>query len=62
VFTTRFDSLVSDGNPIPVALTGGYRWGFWALAVFGMAAVIAAVTLIRREEMAETPTPAPAVD
>jgi EmrB/QacA subfamily drug resistance transporter len=62
VFTTRFDSLVSDGNPIPVALTGGYRWGFWALAVFGAAAVIAAVTLIRREEMAETPTPAPAVD
>jgi EmrB/QacA subfamily drug resistance transporter len=62
VFTTRFDSLVSDGNPIPVALTGGYRWGFWALAVFGVAAVIAAVTLIRREEMAETPTPAPAVD
>jgi MFS family permease len=59
VFTSRFNSLVTDGDAVPVALTGGYRWGFWALAVFGVAAVIAAVTLIRREEMAESPTTAP---
>jgi EmrB/QacA subfamily drug resistance transporter len=59
VFTSRFNSLVTDGDAVPVALTGGYRWGFWALAVFGVAAVLAAVTLIRREEMAETPTTAP---
>ena len=59
VFTSRFDSLVGEGKAVPVALTGGYRWAFWALVVFGVAAVIAAVTLIRREEMAETPTTAP---
>jgi EmrB/QacA subfamily drug resistance transporter len=58
VFTSRFDSLVGEGKAVPVALTGGYRWAFWALVVFGVAAVIAAVTLIRREEMAETPTTA----
>jgi len=40
-------------------LTGGYRWAFWALAVFGVAAVVAALTLIRREEMAQTPVTAP---
>jgi EmrB/QacA subfamily drug resistance transporter len=60
VFTSRFDSLVADGKPVPVALTGGYRLAFWALAVFGIAAVIAALTLIRREEMAQSPTTAPA--
>jgi EmrB/QacA subfamily drug resistance transporter len=60
VFTSHFKSLTSDGNPLPVALTGGYRWAFCALAVFGVAAVVAAVTLIRREELAESPTAAPA--
>ncbi|HKG11056.1 MAG TPA: MFS transporter [Gaiellaceae bacterium] len=60
VFTSHFKSLTSEGNPLPEALTGGYRWAFWALAVFGVAAVVAAVTLIRREELAESPTAAPA--
>ena len=43
----------------PDALTHGFGYGFWALAFFGLAAIIAAVTLIRREEMAETPATAP---
>ena len=60
VFTSHFKSLTTEGNPLPEALTGGYRWAFWALAVFGVAAVVAAVTLIRREELAESPTAAPA--
>jgi EmrB/QacA subfamily drug resistance transporter len=60
VFTSHFKSLTTEGNPLPEALTGSYRWAFWALAVFGMAAVVAAVTLIRREELAESPTTAPA--
>jgi hypothetical protein len=45
---------------VPDALTHGYGYAFWALAFFGVAAIIAALTLIRREEMAETPATAPA--
>ena len=52
VFTTHFNSLTADGKPLADALTGGYAWGFWALAVFAVLAFIAVVTLIRREEMA----------
>jgi MFS family permease len=60
VFTSRFESLVADRSPLAVGLTGGYRWGFWALVVFGALSVIAALALIRREELAESPTTAPA--
>jgi EmrB/QacA subfamily drug resistance transporter len=59
VFTSRFDSLVEDGRSIPAALTGGYQWAFWTLAAFGVLALVAALVLIRREEMAEVPAAAP---
>jgi apolipoprotein N-acyltransferase len=57
VFTTHFKSLTAEGKPLAEALTGGYAWGFWALAVFGILAFIAVLTLIGREEMAEAPAP-----
>jgi len=59
VFTSHFKTLAREGNPLPVALTGGYAWAFWALAVCGVLALVAALTLIRREEMAEAPAAAP---
>jgi EmrB/QacA subfamily drug resistance transporter len=59
VFTMHFKSLAKEGRSAPDALTHGYGYGFWALAFFGVAAIIAAVVLIRREEMAETPVTAP---
>jgi EmrB/QacA subfamily drug resistance transporter len=59
VFTSHFDSLVAEGKSVPAALTGGYSWAFWALAVFGVLALVAALVLIRREEMAEVPAAAP---
>jgi EmrB/QacA subfamily drug resistance transporter len=59
VFTSHFKTLAREGKPVPAALTGGYAWAFWALAVFGVLALVAALTLIRREEMAETPATAP---
>ena len=59
VFTSRFNTLVHGGKALPNALTGGYGAAFWALAVFAVAAVIAALTLIRREELADSPATAP---
>jgi MFS family permease len=59
VFATHFKTLIREGSPPADALTHGYGYGFWALAFFGAAAIIAALTLIRREEMAETPATAP---
>ena len=60
VFITHSKTLAQDGASALAAQTGGYRWAFWALAFIGIASVIAALTLIKREEMAETPTTAPA--
>jgi EmrB/QacA subfamily drug resistance transporter len=59
VFTSRFNTLTHEGKPLPTALTHGYGAAFWALAVFAVAAIVAALTLIRREELAETPATAP---
>ena len=54
IFITHFKSLRSEGKSALEALTGGYAWAFWGLAVIGVLALIAALTLIRREELAET--------
>src|SRR4051812_29501437 len=59
VFATHFKSIVHEGRSVPDALTHGYGYAFWALAFFGFAAIVAALTLIRRDEMAETPVTAP---
>ena len=59
IFTSHFKSLRIQGKSFPEALTGGYAWAFWGLAVIGVLALIAALTLIRREEMAEVPSVAP---
>jgi EmrB/QacA subfamily drug resistance transporter len=59
VFISHSESLLSEGKPQPVALTGGYSWSFWTLAIIGAASVIAALLLIRREELAEVPAAAP---
>jgi EmrB/QacA subfamily drug resistance transporter len=55
VFFTHSKTLREEGRSTIDALTHGYGYAFWALAVFGVAAIIAAVALIKREEMAETP-------
>src|SRR5213080_170154 len=60
VFTTHFKTLREQGRAPLDALTHGYGYAFWALAFFGAAAIVAALTLIKREEMAETPATAPA--
>ncbi len=60
IFTTHFKSLRTDGKSLPVALTGGYSWAFYGLAVVGVLAFIAAITLIRGGEMSQAPAPAAA--
>src|SRR5207302_1417615 len=55
IFVSHFKSLRSEGKSFAEAHTGGYAWAFWGLAVIGVLALIAALTLIRREEMAEVP-------
>jgi MFS family permease len=59
IFTTHFKTLRLDGKSLPEALTGGYSWAFWGLAVFGVLAFIAAITLIRQEDVSEAPAAAP---
>ena len=59
VFATHYKSLLQSGRSVADALTHGYGFAFWALAFFGAAAIVAALTLIKREEMAETPATAP---
>jgi EmrB/QacA subfamily drug resistance transporter len=59
VFATHFKTLLHEGKSVPDALTHGYGYGFWALAFFGLAAIVAALTLIRREEMAQSTATAP---
>src|SRR5438874_6094051 len=60
VFATHFKTLIKAGRSVPDALTHGYGYAFWALAFFGVAAIIAAVTMHRRGGLAETPATAPA--
>jgi EmrB/QacA subfamily drug resistance transporter len=58
---THFDTLIAEGNPPPVALTGGFQWGFWVTAGIWGTALIAAAVLIRRMEIPtgeEAPSPA----
>src|SRR6266508_3322868 len=59
IFTSHFNSLVREGKPMPVALTGGYQWAFWGLAAFGVLAIVAALVLIRQKELAEFPAVSP---
>jgi Na+/melibiose symporter-like transporter len=51
VFTSRFDSLVKTGTPVPQALTDGFTLAFWVLFAFAVAGLLATLTLIRREEI-----------
>jgi EmrB/QacA subfamily drug resistance transporter len=59
VFATHYKALLKAGHSGLDALTHAYGYGFWVLAFFGAAAIVAAITLIKREEMSESPAAAP---
>jgi len=53
VAATRLTTLLGQGKPVSVALTGGFQWGLWACAAIALLALPVTAVLFRR-------TPAPA--
>jgi predicted MFS family arabinose efflux permease len=62
IATSRTTDSVEGGTQLPVALVDGFRGALWAAAAVGIVGVLAAATLIRREELAtdEAPEAVPA--
>jgi EmrB/QacA subfamily drug resistance transporter len=60
VATSRIESLVQSGTPVPEALTDGFALAFWVLLGFALAGFLATLTLIRREEIPTEPAAASA--
>jgi EmrB/QacA subfamily drug resistance transporter len=59
VFATHFNTLLASGHPASEALTGGFQRGFWVLAGIGVVTVVAALALVRREEVSPAADAAP---
>ena len=49
---THGNTLLHRGEPPAEAFTGGFQWGFWVGAGIWGTALLAAIVLIRREEVA----------
>ena len=52
VAATRSHTLITQGHPAQVALTGGFQWALWVCGLTGLAAVPVTFVLIRRRELA----------
>ncbi|MEJ7791447.1 MAG: DHA2 family efflux MFS transporter permease subunit [Gaiellaceae bacterium] len=59
VAISRTESEVASGAALPEALTSGFQLAFWVGTGIAAAGVIAALVLIRNEELAEVPEGAP---
>ena len=57
---SRIKDKVATGSPLPEALTSGFQLAFWVGAAIAAAGVIAALVLIRNEELEAVPEGAPA--
>jgi EmrB/QacA subfamily drug resistance transporter len=53
VFVTHSKTLALQGDPAPVAATGGFQWGFWVAAGIWAAGLLASIVFVRREEVAQ---------
>ncbi len=51
VSTTRTSHLTKAGDSISSALTGGFSLAFWVAVGFGVAGLVATLTMIHREEL-----------
>ena len=54
------ETLVAEGNSLPVAFTEGFQWGFWVCFGIWITALVSALALIRREEFRGDEVLAPA--
>jgi hypothetical protein len=57
---TRTENEVGAGTAVPEALTSGFQVAFWAGAAIALLGVVAALVLIRQEEIAPAGEAAPA--
>ncbi len=48
VAATRLTTLLGQGKAMNVALTGGFRWGFWVCGMIALLALPATAVLLRR--------------
>jgi EmrB/QacA subfamily drug resistance transporter len=62
IATTRTSEAVTDGSALPVALVHGFTGAFVAGAIVAGAGILAALTLIRRDELEQAPELQPALD
>ena len=54
VLLTHSHNLAARGVDAPSAFTSGTAWGFWVLAALTVVAFVAALLLIRPQELAHT--------
>jgi MFS family permease len=62
IATSRTTDALAAGTPTPSALVDGFTAAFVAGAIIAALGVVAALTLIRREELAVAPEAEPALD
>ena len=55
---SRTENEVAAGTAVPQAMTSGFQLAFWVGAGIALAGVVAALVLIRQEEIAAAPAPA----
>ena len=55
---SRTENEVAAGTAVPQAMTSGFQLAFWVGAGVALAGVVAALVLIRQEEIAAAPAPA----
>jgi EmrB/QacA subfamily drug resistance transporter len=59
---SRTENEVAAGTAVPQALTSGFQLAFWVGAGIALAGVVAALALIRQEEIAVAPEAQPALE
>jgi MFS family permease len=54
IATSHFTTLVKEGTAPPEALTSGFAWAFWFLAVLGVASIVATFVFVNDREIASS--------